>query len=458
MFRRIAPALLALSIVTSCAGPSRLAERSADKLAGGDHWRAWQLATRALDKEPGNPRARAAATAAGASIAQDWERRIRALADVDSLEAADQVLAFAEFRGAAAAYATIAVSPAWPDEERTLRRAAARVNYQRGAAAMAARRPKAAYDHFFTAERFVSGFRDAAKLADRAYEKALTRVAFVPLAGSPGNSGLGREVATTWRDELARQMAPPQARFTRILGGEAIEQVMNVSQLGRVSRDDAVRLGRKAGAQRVVWGTIGSVRSESRLQLFTDVVARRVVVKDSDGHEKVRWIDVPIEIVARIRDVTVTVEHEVISTRDGSSLAHQRGDRSTSARVVWTSYAPEGDLGAYALVSETVRSAQPDRARQVEARWKSVCGEQTTLRQVLEARRSSGRSARYDRGTLPRFIAGAAFVFLEDLPPAEDLAYAALAGGWRPLHQDLMRLDAMDDVDLGVAMTGDEGR
>src|SRR5258706_4346328 len=99
MLRRIAPALLALSLLTiGCAGPARLTERSEKNLSNGDHWRAWQLATRALDKQPGNPRARAAATAAGASIALDWEPRIHAMADVDTLNGGDHVLEFAEFR------------------------------------------------------------------------------------------------------------------------------------------------------------------------------------------------------------------------------------------------------------------------------------------------------------------------------------------------------------------------
>jgi hypothetical protein len=456
MSRRILPALLALSMVTiGCAGPARLAERSEQKLSSGDHWRAWQLATRSLDKQPGNPRARAAATEAGAAIALDWERRIHALADVDTSNAADQVLEFAQFRANAAHYVTIPVSPSWPADESALRLAAARIHYTRGALALQSRRPKAAYDHFRAAEAFVSGYRDAARLADRAYEKALTRVAFVPFSVSSGGAAFGRDVADSWRDDLTQHMAPPLTRFTRILGAEAVEQAMSVSQLGRVSRDDAVALGRKAGAQRVVWGSIGGVHSDTRLQFFRDAVARRVVTKGPDGNEVTRWVEVPIEVVARVRDVTVEVEYEVISTRDGTSLAHQRGDRATSARVVWTSYNPVGDLAAYALVSETLRAANPDRAREVESRWKSVCGDQTTLGQVLEARRTTGRSARYDRGVLPRFIAGAAFVFLEDLPPAEDLAFAAVARGWQPLEQDLVRLDGTDDVDLGVALTGD---
>ena len=457
MFRRFAPALLALPLVLGCAGPSKLAQRSEEKLAGGAHWRAWELATKALDKEPGNARARAAATAAAGSIANDWQRRIYALAAVDSLDAAGQVLEFAAFRAAAARYATVPVGADWARDEEALRRTAARLHYHRGAAALESRRPKKAYLHFTEAERFVAGFRDAAKLGDRAYQKAVTRVGFIPFRTSSGNTALGSEVAATWRDDLARHLAPPTAHFTHILGREVIEQEMTVSQLGRISREEAVRLGRTAGVERVVWGSIGGVNSDTRLHLFTDVIARRFVERSADGRQVVRWADVPIEVVARVRTATVEVEYEVIATKSAATLARRRVERSTSARVVWTSYTPEGDLGAYALVSEMVRAADPGRAKEVETRWQSVCGEKTTLREVLEARRST-RSSRYRRDVLPRFIAGAAFVFLEDLPPAEDLAFAALARGWEPLHEDLLRLDATDDIDLGVAMSGPSGR
>jgi hypothetical protein len=58
---------------------------------------------------------------------------------------------------------------------------------------------------------------------------------------------------------------------------------------------------------------------------------------------------------------------------------------------------------------------------------------------------------------LPQVIAGAAFVFLEELPPANDLALAALSS-CTPLTQDLLRLDTVDDVDLGAGVTSVEGR
>ena len=456
MHRRIAPILVLLSLVIGCAGSSKLSQKSEEKLAGGDAWRAWQLATRALDKEPGNPRARTAATAAGASIAQDWQRKIRALAEVDSLNAADEVMKLAEFRVNAARYATIPVGAGWPDEERALRQAAARTHYQRGREAADSGRPKRACNEFNEAERFVNGFRDTAKRADLAMNQALTRVAVLPFRSSTEDASFGTQVAQAWQDDLVENLAPPATQFTRILGGESLRRSMTLSDLEDLSRADAVRLGRKSGAERVVWGTVGSVKASTKLHLFRDTVVRRVTDKDAEGHEVTRWVDVPIEVVARVRDVTVGVDYEVISTSSGTSLVHRHVDRSTQARVVWTSSQIDGDPSSYSLVSETVRASNPDRARDVESRWASVCGNATTLVQVLEARRQA--PARNPRETLARFAAGAAFVFLDELPPAEDLALAVLSKGSAPLRDDLLHLDEVDDVDLGVEVPESDNR
>jgi len=456
--RGLAPALLALTFVFGCASSSKLSEKSEKKLASGDAWHAWQLATRALDKEPGNPRARTAATAAGASIVQEWQRRIRAVAETDSVESAEEVLKLNDFRAMAAHYATIPVGADWPAEELTIRRAAARVHYQHGVEAMSSKRPKKACSEFSEAERFVGGYRDAAKRADRALEEALTRVAVVPFRAPSSDPSLGVQVARAWRDDLVEDFAPPAARFTRILAGNAIERDVRVSELDNLSRGEAIRLGRVRGAERVVWGSVGNVRSSTRLDLFKDTVARRIVEKNAEGRDVERWVDVPIEVVARVRDVTVGVDYEVIETANGSTLAHRHFDRATTARVVWTSQQLDGDPGSYALVAEPVRAANPDRAAQVEKKWAAVCGTTTTIAQVVDARHKTGGAGRSAGGSLPRFAAGAAFVFLEDLPPANDMAFSALTQGPSPLRDDLLRLDPIDDADLGVTEGNDTER
>ncbi len=454
--RSLNAGILLAMLAAGCAGPSKLAERSEQKLAGGDIWRAWQLATKALDREPMNPRAKQAAAAAGQVISEDWQRRIHALAQVDSVRAAEQVLEFSGFRVGAANYTTIPVSVTWANDERAIRRAAANEHYQKGKQALATKRPKAAYGRFQDSQRFVEGYRDAARLAASAYDDAVTRVAVLSFGYGGKDAGFGREVGNQWRDALAAELAPPRAQFTRVLGADAVDKRMTVAQLGRLGREEAWRLARKSGAERVVWGSVGAVSSETKLEIFRDVVARRVVQRGDNGQSIVRWVDVPIEVVAKVRDVQVDVEYEVISTRDGASLVHSRAPRSTRARVVWTSYMPEGDVSTYALVSETLRSSNPTRAKAIEARWKSVCGDATTLAQVLNARRETRGDSVYRPEVLGRIVSGASFLFLQELPPAEDLALAAARHGWRPLLDDLARLDSLDEVDLGVNLSHEE--
>ena len=456
MIRRFVPILIAVALAAGCASTSKLSEKSEKKLATGDAWNAWRLATRALEKEPGNPRARSAATAAGTSIVEEWQRRIRATALTDSVAAAEDVLKLNEFRSAAARYATIPVSDKWTTEDLAIRGAAARIHYQRGLGAAISKRPKKACDEFTEADRYVPGYRDAVERADRALDEALTRVAVVPFRALSNDPTLGVQVARAWRDDLVEDLAPPNARFTRVLAGNAVERDLRVSELDNLSREEAVRLGRVRGAQRVVWGTVGAVKSSTHLDLFKDTVCRRVVERNRAGVEETHWVDVPIEVVARVRDVTVPVDYEVIETKTGTTLTHRHFDRATTARVVWTSQSLEGEPSSYSLVSEPVRAANPDRAAQIEKKWASVCGTATTIAQVVEARHKEGN--RSMRESASRWVAGAAFVFLEDLPGANDMAFAALTQGASPLRDDLLRLDPIDDADLGVAEGEYRGR
>ncbi len=438
-------ALLALS----CAGPSQLARRGDAALAEGDAQRAFDLAAKALDKQPGNVRARAIAEAAAREIADDWQRRIRAVAAADTLVAAEQAVEFAAFRARAARYTTAAVDSTWARDERALRHAAARIHYDRGTAALDAGRPKAAVDAFAGVERFVPGYADVARLAQRASDRALTRVAILPLRGTSSQAALGRQVADAWRSAIARRLDERRARFTRVVPAVEIERTMTLDELGRLSREEAIRIGRRLGARRVVWGMLGGSETDTRTDRFDDVVLQRVKEKDEQGHEVERWVDVPMDVVARERTVTVEVEYELISTDEEVTIAREPVRRSLTARTLWTALAPGLDPGAYALVSDPVRKGDPERARRVETRWKAVAGERTALRDVLQGVKSARGRPSYRRDLLPRFYPGASGpVFLDDLPPAEDLAYAALIHAWEPLLDELVRTDALDEPDL----------
>jgi len=145
MTRKAWPAAaLAMLLVVGCAGPEKLARVSQDRLAKGDMWRAWTLATKALDKAPGNGEAKRAAAAAAASISDDWRRRIRAHAETDTIGAAEQILEFDGFRTSATRYTTVPVDMAWAADESAIRLGASSLHYRQGIADMASQRPKRA--------------------------------------------------------------------------------------------------------------------------------------------------------------------------------------------------------------------------------------------------------------------------------------------------------------------------
>jgi hypothetical protein len=251
---------------------------------------------------------------------------------------------------------------------------------------------------------------------------------------------MGRDVATAWNGALTERLAGADT-FTRILPADAVERGMRLSDLGRTTREGAIRLGEKAGADRVVWGSIGAIDAQSGVQVFDRNVWRRT----RDG-----WVEVPLHVIARTRTVTADLAYEVIATKSGTTLARESGPRTLQARAVWTAVVPEGGSDGYALVTDEFRAANPERTRQIEGEWATVVGAGTTLAQVLDARRAAARRAPDRTEVLARYAAGAAFVLLEELPGKDELAQAALASAWPSVQRTLLTLDAVDDVDLGA--------
>lgn len=454
--RRLLIATLSLVVpfALSCASSTELARRSEAQLGGGDVWKAWTLAVKAVDKEPGNARARAAAAAAYERVASDWRRRIRAVAAADTTRASDLVMEFAEFRVAAARVVDSTPDGDWLAEERAIRTGAARIAYGLGSAALAAKRPREAYGHLQLATHHLPGYRDAAVLAERALERGRVRVAVVPFRAGAGPLSLGREVSDYWRDRLFDALSSPNATFTRVLPGSAVEDVMTVAELGRMTRDEAVRIARKAGAERVVWAEIGGINSDTRTDVFDESVARRITQKGPDGKSVTRWVEVPVRVVSRVRTVTVRLDCEVIATARGSSLSRHSSERSVTARTLWTDERFEGDLSTLALFADTVATADPRRAKAIAARWSEVAGEDRTLKQVFEERRRTQDDGRWQRPMRGRFISGGpGWACSRELAPIEDMAFAALADAWKLVGEDLARFDAMDDVDLMPAAT-----
>jgi hypothetical protein len=439
MTRKLALVAIVL-VLSSCAGPAQLARQSQDALDRGDETKAYQLARKAMDRDPDLAAARASYTNVALRLDDGWKTRVRNLAVVDSIGAARRALDFAAFRAEVARYGVaLPFDPAYRAEETSLLEHAAATQYERAVGSLADGRPKRAYEEFLDAGGFMPGYRDVEARAAHALDLATTTVALLPFEDQVHIPGLARELTDLQYEEIARNIGPTTFRFTRILAPEDVYDHITVAQMERPGGGEAVRMARAIGADRAVSGRVLGLRSDTRTEVFHTTLYRRVSHADTSGRERIRYVAVPFDAVTRERDVHVEVEFEIVDARDESVVGHHEEEYVMRARTFFTSFAPEGNCADYALSSPDLSDASSD----FNAQWKGAFGSWSVPALLECARRERGRSG-YLPGYRSEFLGSTAGrpVFLDDLPPPEALVEAALAPSWGPIFDELLRLDA----------------
>ncbi len=435
-------ALLAL-LALSCASSNKLAQRSEESLRSGQTSKAYEWARRSLDKDPHNDKARASMTVAASQMSADWKARVRNLAASDSIQGAETCLEFARFRSELARYQVVLpFDPAFRADESRILNAAAQHAYRSAEARLACRQPKQAYLDFVGAGRFVPGYRDIAVRIPRTYELALTRVAILPFANQTEVPGLSKEMADRMYGELDDHINPRQFQFTRLMDPEQVYGRMTVSQLERLGRDDAIRLGRELGVQRVVWGHYSGLNTNSTTGLYHQTIYRHVVEQDPSVKERDRWEESAFTAITRQREVQVAYEFDVLDVENEQTLAH-RGDVShATANTIYTLFQARGSCDDYCLLPPGMKAADPKRAESIDTEWGATFGNWTLTKILLKAREGRGRT-RYRPEYRKEFLnASYVFpVFLDDLPAPNDMAFIALDGTWKPVYDALLALD-----------------
>jgi tetratricopeptide (TPR) repeat protein len=450
------PARLALALALPCAAalvlscsPSEMVRRSDEAYAAGHADKAFDWAKRALDKQPSNPNARAAATRAGGAIVEERKQRIRGLAEVDTIAAARQCLELGDFRAQLARYQIeLPRDSAFAAMEAGLRTGAAGIFYNMGLASSAAQRPKKAYGEFSEARHFAAGYLDAGERAGRAYNAALTRVAVLSFENQTDVPGLASQLRASTQQALAHELARGRFKFTQVVGSDQVDQKMTVAQAGHLSREQAIELGRQLGAQRVVVGRVYGLGSNTDTDTYHGNVYRKVTDKDENGKTRVRYVEQGFDAVRRVRHVKVSCEIEVLDTDEEATLARTGEERNAVARTAYTHFEPTGNCDDYCLVPPDARAADPDRAKRLQEEWGEKFGSWTVPKLLERARKDSGRT-RYQHQYRSEFASDAGHpVFLDDVPPVEELAAIALDGMWRSVVDALIRLDGTDAVDV----------
>ena len=340
---------------------------------------------------------------------------------------------------------------AYLEQERALRATAARYWFASAVGSTKSGRPKLAAWRYEEAARYESrmpGLGDSIRLSR---ERGMARVAILPLENQTGRSELGRDLTEHWYAEIARGLGSSNLRFTRLLSlDDSWEAAAAVRGL---DRDAAIDVGRRLDAAWVLRGRVYGLDTDTRTDFISDFVYRKTSYRDTAGRTVTRYVQVPFEAILRERSVRVAVEYELLSTTDGRALTGDDVSRELHAHTAYSSFVAEGSCDDYCWVPpHTARSADEDysHAASAEQRWKStVPGENTALSSFLDQARRDHRRRQYRHEYLPSFYPDArSWFFLDDLPPPEDLAFAALVKDWQPVLEALRHADPIDEVDL----------
>jgi hypothetical protein len=439
-------ALLALAtLLAGCAGPSGMVRKSQKAYDEGNDRKAYEWARKALDKEPDLASARDAYRAAATRVAGNWKERVRGMASVDSIDAARQCLRLTEFRREVARYGVaLPDDPRWTAEEQQLRQHAAAWFYRQGTEDLANARPKHAYDDFIQCREFVETHRSVTRMIARAYEQAVTEVAILPFDNETRLPGLGRELTDACVSHVVEQLAPGTLRFTKLIAPERLYGVMTVAQMDRPAEFGA-RIAERVGADRYVVGRVGGLTTDTNTGFVHTQVWRRMAERDTSGGIRYRYVSVPFNAVTRQREVQVSWEFDVVEASTGHVIAH-RGDKVTAhARTVYSLFVSEGRDDDYCLIPPDGHRPAGYDVEGAQKSWQASFGS-WSVSKIVESSRNANSRSKYRRDYRGEFSPRRATrpVFLNDLPPAEDLAYVALEDVWEPMFDTLRELDGRE--------------
>lgn len=407
-------------LASSCANSNKLAKKSQEQLTEGNPRKAYETALKAVAKDPYNANALAALGAAGNAVLAFDARRFRSLAPMDTLGAAEVSLAMDDLRYQTAQYGVALSSDSGlGDEERAVRSAAGAHFAAEGDALLAARRPKAAYEQFERAQRFVPNDVAVVERMARAHDLAVDRVLLLPYASDTRARIDTRQLSWDMFRNVSR-VAEKRMKFTRLEDpGRVWSELFGVGP-GRFVSEAAYVMGEEHEATRVAWTRIHGDRVDSHSESYRSTLYRREQSRQPDGSTVTRWRELPVSIRIEDRWVSVAVECEVHEVESRRLIARRSADRGAGWRAVLVMTDLPGEPGEYALYTpdqwNTVRDACRARTRE----WSEAMGSLTVETFVRSSRgktrtiavsgtgdsgygsvRRSGRDYRVRYGNLP---------------------------------------------------------
>jgi hypothetical protein len=436
---RLTLVTLALTVL-SCASASKLAQRSERARVAGDPERAYVLALQARVKDANAPATRSALDEAAWALYERSRSAIRSRTAVgDTFEAAHRIVDLDRLR---LRFAHDGVAPpqdpGFEAEEQVIREAGAARFYDLGLRSLKEDRPKDAWRQFTSVRSLIPRYRELDRMIARSWERAVTPVAILPFADQAGMPEYSAEMARAIHAQIAGRLDEPRFTFTRLVDPQLVYGRVSMAEAGQIDRARAIAIGRQLGARRVVWGRIWNLRSDTNTDRWSEDLWHEVADTDTGGKGRKVWVSVPFRAVSRVRMVHVDAEFEVLDTDDEEALDRRDAPREVIAHTAFSRQSISGDADDYRVAPPTYGR---DRRESLEQRWKHCFGPYSVSQFIERCRDVSGRGS-YRSDFRREFASRDHCVFLDDLPPAEDMAAMALDDVWKPVLESLAQLDS----------------
>ena len=242
--------------------------------------------------------------------------------------------------------------------------------------------------------------------------------------------------------EVVRRVTKNDFRFTVVMNREQVYAKVPVAALSRMTREDAVRIGRQLGADCVIFGRFFGLSGHSNRESWPQTVVSREVWRNPKGKEVVRYVEDVAEVVLSLPRGVGAVRARGAGHRDRQPPGLPARTWCTPRPAPCSPSTRRADPDNYFLYQPDVKQHDPDRAKAAEKAWKDRVGSWSVPEFMAHARKDHERTA-YRSDYRGEFLGRTRDhpVFLGDLPPEGDLAVVALDGVWRPILSLLKDLD-----------------
>lgn len=192
---------------------------------------------------------------------------------------------------------------------------------------------------FEQAHAAVPDYKNAAKRAQAAYDKAVRRVAILPFRN---RTSYNNQYGYLLTEELLGECINANLKFAVFINRENLDQIFEeykLSQSGAVDERKAVEIGKLEGIHSFVTGTITQISVETASPKFEEKAHEKVYsVKDSTGKPVEKREPIYYREYTAKRTVQISASYQIVDVETGRYLSGENLSENSVDEAKWVRY------------------------------------------------------------------------------------------------------------------------